>query len=158
MGREPCMRMRMLLIDAMAPPAPDKADSPEKWVQAKWEELIVKFLVKTIEDVNDDEWTVALCEEMARQFPLYQAFPQLKVTAVCVCARTAMFVPPRPLLTAPMRTQSMLFKFTGVVLQQCAKKAVVREKLDFLFSVVDHNVTEDREARRRRASFSAALC
>ena len=39
----------------------------------------------------------------------------------------------------------MLFKFVGVVLQQCSKKTVVREKLDFLFSVVDHNVTDDRE-------------
>lgn len=57
----------------------DKTDSPEKWVQAKWEELIVKFLVKTIEDVNDDEWTVGLCEEMTKQFPLYQGAPLLKV-------------------------------------------------------------------------------
>ena len=48
-------------------------------MQAKWEELIVKFLVKTIEDVNDDEWTVGLCEEMTKQFPLYQGAPLLKV-------------------------------------------------------------------------------
>lgn len=48
----------------------------------------------------------------------------------------------------------MLFKFVGVVLQQCSKKSVVREKLDFLFANVDHNVTEDREVgTRRRAAF-----
>ena len=59
----------------------DKADSTEKWVQLKWEELIVKFLVKTIEDVSDDEWTISLCEEMTKQFQLYQTAPALKVGA-----------------------------------------------------------------------------
>ena len=46
--------------------------------------------------------------------------------------------------------QSMLFKFVGVVLQQCSKKSLVREKLDYLFSVADHNSTEDREVRLAR--------
>jgi len=44
----------------------------------------------------------------------------------------------------------MLFKFVGVVLQQCSKKSLVREKLDYLFSVADHNSTEDREVRLAR--------
>ena len=58
-------------------------------------------------------------------------------------------------MLVPARSfQSMLFKFVGVVLQQCSKKSVVREKLDFLFANVDHNVTEDREVgTRRRAAF-----
>ena len=49
------------------------------------------------------------------------------------------------------RLQSMLFKFVGVVLQQCSKKSLVREKLDYLFSVADHNSTEDREVRATRS-------
>ena len=84
-GRRPmrkhsaCDVPRVRALCGAGPNRADKSDSPEKWVQPKWEELIVKFLVKTIEDVNDDEWTVNLCEEMTKQFPLYQGTPQLKV-------------------------------------------------------------------------------
>lgn len=96
----------------------DKSNDPSLWVQSKWEDLIIKLLVKTIEEVNDDEWNIQFGEEMCKHFALYMGFPQHK---------------------------SMLFKCLGVVLQKSQKKAFVRDKLDFIFNMVDHNVAEDRD-------------
>jgi len=90
------------------------------WVQSKWEDLVLKFLIKTIEEVNDDEWNIQLGEEMCNQFALYANYPKSK---------------------------SMLFKCIGVVLQRSGKKSFVRDKLDYMFNVVDHNKVEDRTVR-----------
>ena len=95
----------------------DKSGNPQLWVQSKWEDLVLKFLIKTIEEVNDDEWNIQLGEEMCNQFALYANYPKSK---------------------------SMLFKCIGVVLQRSGKKSFVRDKLDYMFNVVDHNKVEDR--------------
>jgi len=57
----------------------DKSADPALWVQHKWEDLIIKLLAKTIDEINDDEWNTQLGEEMCKQFQLYVAYPQQKV-------------------------------------------------------------------------------
>jgi hypothetical protein len=57
----------------------DKSGNPQLWVQSKWEDLVLKFLIKTIEEVNDDEWNIQLGEEMCNQFQLYNNYPNSKV-------------------------------------------------------------------------------
>ena len=78
---------------------------------------MLKFLIKTIEEVNDDEWNIQLGEEMCNQFQLYNNYPTSK---------------------------AMLYKCIGVVLQRSTKKSFVRDKLDYMFNAVDHNKVEDR--------------
>lgn len=41
----------------------------------------------------------------------------------------------------------MLFKCIGVVLQRSGKKSFVRDKLDYMFNVVDHTKAEDRTVK-----------
>ena len=109
---------------------PEKSGNPQVWVQSKWEDLVLKFLIKTIEEVNDDEWNIQLGEEMCNQFQLYTNYPNYK---------------------------SMLYKCIGVVLQRSSKKSFVRDKLDYMFNAVDHNKVEDRTVSFLSLSLLALL-
>lgn len=104
----------------------EKSVDMATWNQNKWEDLINKLLIKTIEEVNDDEWITDLGEAMALQFQLYSAIPQ------------------QPGSGNPNH-KAMLFKLLGVVLQKSTKKQFVRDKLEFMFNAVDHAVVEDRD-------------
>ena len=57
----------------------EKSGDSRTWVQSKWEDYVLKLLIKTIEEVNDDEWNTQLGEEMCNQFNLYAQYPNYKV-------------------------------------------------------------------------------
>eukprot|EP00732_Lithocolla_globosa_P000613 Lithocolla_globosa_v1_NODE_214_length_5084_cov_10.333665.p1 type:complete len:1658 gc:universal NODE_214_length_5084_cov_10.333665:50-5023(+) len=105
------------VIPKMATYLKEKSEDMSKWPQLKWEDLVLKFSVKTIDEVNDEEWLSEFGEEMCNQIQLYNHSPELK---------------------------AILFKNLGVILQKSTKKAFIRDKLDYMFSNVNHAKEEDR--------------
>lgn len=44
-----------------------------------WEELVIRLLSETIKIANDDEWNIALGDQMSQQIEFYKDEPELKV-------------------------------------------------------------------------------
>ena len=57
----------------------DNADDKEKWNQKSWEDLVLKLLSKSLDEVEADEWVCSLGQEMGNQIPLYTNYPHEKV-------------------------------------------------------------------------------
>src|SRR4051812_25457700 len=51
---------------------------PENWNPSLWEDLILRLTSETIKIANDDEWTVQLGENYAKQIELYKNDADLK--------------------------------------------------------------------------------
>ena len=76
---------------------------------------------KTLEQVEDEEWTVTLGEAFGQQLPMYANCPEEK---------------------------NFTFKALGVVMRKSAKKDFVSKHLDLIFSSVKHGVDIEREVSR----------
>eukprot|EP00005_Dracoamoeba_jomungandri_P008470 CAMPEP_0174265646 /NCGR_PEP_ID=MMETSP0439-20130205/27313_1 /TAXON_ID=0 /ORGANISM="Stereomyxa ramosa, Strain Chinc5" /LENGTH=1648 /DNA_ID=CAMNT_0015352207 /DNA_START=52 /DNA_END=4994 /DNA_ORIENTATION=- len=85
----------------------------EDWNSNSWEDLVLRLLSETIKVVGDEEWTMALGEELFKHLQtFYETDSDLKRTC---------------------------FKHLGLVLQKLTKKVYIKEKLTEVFACVNHN-------------------
>jgi hypothetical protein len=88
------------------------------WDQKNWEDLLLKLLSKTLDVVNDEEWTVELGKAFGYQIPLYDTYSEEK---------------------------SFLYKCLGMVMLKSSLKDFVTEHLQLMFSTVKHTSQDERE-------------
>ncbi|KNC53573.1 uncharacterized protein AMSG_01283 [Thecamonas trahens ATCC 50062] len=95
-----------------------KAHRGDDYKQAAWEELILRFLSLTIDEVNDDDWTITLGHNLSNQFELYQG----EYTGY----------------------KRMVHKLLGTVLKKTRHKKFVREQLADMFATLDWADADER--------------
>ncbi|XP_077982268.1 maestro heat-like repeat-containing protein family member 1 [Glandiceps talaboti] len=96
----------------------ENLDDDEKWSQKSWEDLLLKLVSKTLDEVEDEDWIGELGEALADQVSLYTSQPDEK---------------------------NFLYKSMGVVMRKSTKKDLVKKLLDVLFSTVKHPSQFERE-------------
>ncbi|XP_071959367.1 maestro heat-like repeat-containing protein family member 1 [Antedon mediterranea] len=96
----------------------DNLNNDEKWSQKAWEDLLLKLLSKTLDEVEDEEWVCNLGVEFGKQVSLYQDSPNEK---------------------------NFLYKCLGVIMRKVTKKDFVKQHLNILFSTVKHTNQVERE-------------
>lgn len=101
----------------------------EGWNQSAWEDLVLKFLSRSLDTVDDEEWVVKIGTCFGRHYSLYNGLPDLK---------------------------NMTSKCLGVVLRKSTNKAFIDEHMDLLFGNVDHNSQVEREGCARGYGFAAS--
>lgn len=106
----------------------ENSEDKEKWKQKAWEDLVLKFVSKSIDEVDSEDWLCSLGAEMAAQIPLYSYFPEEK---------------------------NFLFKCMGVVLNKISNKDFVHTHLNIMFSSVKHSSQVEREGCAIGIGFSA---
>jgi hypothetical protein len=57
----------------------DAAEDETKWSQKNWEDLLLKMLSKSLDEVDDEDWVSELGESMGEQINLYHSAPEEKV-------------------------------------------------------------------------------
>lgn len=106
----------------------ENSENKGNWKQKTWEDLVLKFVSKSVDEVDSEGWTCALAAEMAAQMPLYTNFPEEK---------------------------NFLFKCIGVVLSKVNNKDFVQSHLNVMFSSVKHTSQLEREGCAIGIGFSA---
>ncbi|KAK2550462.1 Maestro heat-like repeat-containing protein family member 1 [Acropora cervicornis] len=106
----------------------ENSDSKDNWKQKTWEDLVLKFVSKSIDEVDSEIWTCSLGAEMTNQIPLYANLPEEK---------------------------NFLFKCIGVVLNKVKNKDFVQNQLNIVFSSVKHGSQVEREGLAIGIGFSA---
>ncbi|XP_033117617.1 maestro heat-like repeat-containing protein family member 1 isoform X2 [Anneissia japonica] len=96
----------------------DNLDDPDKWSQKAWEDLLLKLLSKTLDEVEDEEWVCNLGVEFGKQVSLYTDSP---------------------------REKNFLYKCLGVIMRKVTKKDFVKKHLNILFTTVKHTNQVERE-------------
>lgn len=104
-------------------------DNADSWNQSTWEDLVLRLLTETIKVISDVEWTMKLGDAFSAQLPLYRTDPELK--RVC-------------------------FKHFGVVIGSVTHKEWVKERLDTLWSEVNHDVEKERVGCAQAFGYTAA--
>ncbi|XP_064611998.1 maestro heat-like repeat-containing protein family member 1 [Liolophura sinensis] len=107
----------------------DAVDSDKDWSQKNWEDLILKMLSKSLDEVQDEDWIAELGEAFGQQIPLYSNMPEEK---------------------------NFLFKCLGIVCRKSTKKEFVIKHLDLIFSSVRHNSQVEREGCAIALGFCAS--
>lgn len=107
----------------------ENTEDKEKWSQKAWEDLVLKFVSKSVDEVDSEEWVCSLGTEMAKQISLYTNFPEEK---------------------------NFLFKSLGVVLNKVGNKDFVQNHLNIMFSSVKHSSQLEREGCAIGIGFSAS--
>lgn len=80
-----------------------------------------QLLSKTLDQINDEEWTESLGEALGKQLPHYVNLPEEK---------------------------NFAFKALGIVMRKSNKKDVVLKHLDTIFSNVKHSSEVEREVKK----------
>ncbi|EDV29054.1 uncharacterized protein TRIADDRAFT_52558 [Trichoplax adhaerens] len=93
----------------------------DDWNQKAWEDLVLKLLTKSLEEVEDENWTCELGSEMSSQIVMYESFPEEKAS------------------------KNFLYKCIGVILRKTTNKAYVEKQLNIMFSSVNHTNQTERE-------------
>ncbi|RDD47071.1 Maestro heat-like repeat-containing protein family member 1 [Trichoplax sp. H2] len=93
----------------------------DDWNQKAWEDLVLKLLTKSLEEVEDENWTCELGSEMSSQIVMYENFPEEKAS------------------------KNFLYKCIGVILRKTTNKAYVEKQLNIMFSSVNHTNQTERE-------------
>jgi len=101
----------------------------EGWSQKNWEDLVLKFLSKTFDELDDENWTSQCGESFMKHIPLYTALPEEK---------------------------SFLFKCIGVVVRKSNRKELVIKLVDTVFVAVNHGSQLEREGCAVSMGLSAA--
>ncbi|CAH1780505.1 unnamed protein product, partial [Owenia fusiformis] len=104
------------------------SEDEEKWSQKNWEDLMLKMLSKSVEQVNDEEWLSDFGEALGSQIPLYSTSSEEK---------------------------NFLYKCLGIVLRKSTKKDFVNKQIDVIFSSVKHTSQTEREGCAIGLGFSA---
>jgi hypothetical protein len=103
--------------------------SGKEWNQKKWEDMVLKLLSKTLDEVDDEEWIYEIGCEMGNQISLYIGHPDEK---------------------------NFLFKCIGIVLRKSTSRQFIQDHLNLLFSTVDHSNQTEREGCAMALGFCAA--
>lgn len=106
----------------------ENSDDKENWNQKAWEDLVLKFVSKSLDEVDSEEWVCCLSAEMAAQIPLYTQLSEEK---------------------------NFLFKCLGVALNKVKNKDFVQKHLNIMFSSVKHSSQVEREGCAIGIGFSA---
>lgn len=96
----------------------DNLDDEEKWSMKSWEDLLLKMLSKTLDEVESEDWICELGNEFCKQMALYQDYPEEK---------------------------NFLFKCLGVIMRKLTRKQVIQKCLDQMFDSVKHTSQIERE-------------
>eukprot|EP00056_Hartaetosiga_gracilis_P010973 m.164139 g.164139 ORF g.164139 m.164139 type:complete len:1643 (-) comp13422_c0_seq2:1128-6056(-) len=102
----------------------------ELWVQTQrdtWEELLLKFLRKTLDIIDEEAWTLKLGDVLCEHYALY----------------------------THEYDRSMVSKFLGIVLRKCTKKDFLDAKLVQMFESVDHTNQLQRDGCARGFGYAA---
>eukprot|EP00118_Oscarella_pearsei_P020078 m.216312 g.216312 ORF g.216312 m.216312 type:complete len:1058 (+) comp39860_c0_seq3:99-3272(+) len=104
-------------------------DKEEKeWSQKSWEDLVLKLLSKTLDEVDDEEWICELGYAMGNQIGLYSTMRDEK---------------------------NFLYKCIGVVLRKSTSRQFIHDHLALLFTSVDHSSQIEREGCAMALGFCA---
>eukprot|EP00055_Hartaetosiga_balthica_P017962 m.125831 g.125831 ORF g.125831 m.125831 type:complete len:1630 (-) comp9433_c5_seq1:159-5048(-) len=96
--------------------------------QEPWEELILKFLNRTLDTINEEAWTLRIGDALFEQYELY----------------------------TDEYDRSMVSKFLGMVLRKCTKKDFLDLKLVQMFESVDHTNQTQRDGCARGFGYAAS--
>ncbi|XP_077869460.1 maestro heat-like repeat-containing protein family member 1 [Saccoglossus kowalevskii] len=96
----------------------DNLHEDEKWSQKSWEDLLLKLLSKTLDEVDDEEFICEIGEAFIEQVPLYQNRSDEK---------------------------NFMYKCMGVVMRKTSKRDLVDKLLNEMFSSVKHTSQFERE-------------
>ncbi|RUS75918.1 hypothetical protein EGW08_016306 [Elysia chlorotica] len=109
---------------------PEKKKEPEeKWSQKNWEDLLLKMLSKSLDVVDDEDWTAQLGEAFGQQIPLYATM---------------------------VEERNFLFKCLGIVMRKSTKKDFVNKHLDIIFQTIKHVDQTEREGCAIAVGYTAS--
>ncbi|CAB3989713.1 maestro heat-like repeat-containing family member 1, partial [Paramuricea clavata] len=96
----------------------ENKENEEEWNQKSWENLLLKFFSKTLDEVEDEEWSIAVGLELGNQIRLY---------------------------TNQSEDKNFLYKCVGVVMKVVTKKDFIQSQLSVIFSSTKHSDTDEKE-------------
>eukprot|EP00049_Salpingoeca_infusionum_P022643 m.7920 g.7920 ORF g.7920 m.7920 type:complete len:1638 (-) comp5302_c0_seq1:139-5052(-) len=103
-----------------------------EWISEKqqsWEDLLLKFLSKTMDAIDDEAWILQLGEAFAEQQGMFTGLDDFK---------------------------NINSKYSGVVLRKCTKRDFIEEHLEKLFMAVNHTSQVQREGCAKGFGFAAS--
>ncbi|XP_078493526.1 maestro heat-like repeat-containing protein family member 1 isoform X2 [Ciona intestinalis] len=98
----------------------DENEESEIWPQKAWEDVLLKFLSKSLDAIDDEHWTSLVGQSMTSQWPLYDREERL-----------------------PYKNFS--YKCLGIILRKSTNKEFVESYLATLFTTVQHCNQLERE-------------
>jgi hypothetical protein len=107
-------------------------DEKGTWDQKHWEDLMLKFVSRSLDDVNNEEWLMSVGTAMGEKDLVadrYTNYPEEK---------------------------GFLFKCMGVVMRKATQRQFVQKLLDTMFSTVKHSNQVEREGCAIGVGFCAA--
>ncbi|XP_074645058.1 maestro heat-like repeat-containing protein family member 1 [Tubulanus polymorphus] len=107
----------------------DSIEDDKKWSQKSWEDLLLKMLSKSLDEVEYEDWICELGEDMKQQLSLYHSLPEEK---------------------------NFLYKSLGIVMRKTTKKDFVTNSLDVIFGTVKHTEQLEREGCAIALGFCAS--
>lgn len=107
----------------------ENKEDEEKWNQKSWENLLLKFFSKTLDEVDDEAFSIAVGMELGAQVPLYNNLPNDK---------------------------NFLYKCLGIVMKVVTKKDFVQSHLSIIFSSTKHADTQEKEGCAMAYGFCAS--
>jgi hypothetical protein len=99
--------------------------------QARWEELVLRLLEKTLTIADDDAWAMELGDQYVAQLPLYNA-------------------------PADADLKKVALKHVGVVLQKLQHREFIRAKLDAMIINTNHKNDTERQGCAQGFGYAAA--
>ncbi|OWF48217.1 Maestro heat-like repeat-containing protein family member 1 [Mizuhopecten yessoensis] len=107
----------------------EDATREDTFSQQNWEDLFLKLLSKSLDVMENEDWTAELGETFGNQISLYNNYSEEK---------------------------NFLYKCLGVVMRKSNKKDFVNKHLDLIFSTIRHSDQTEREGCAIAMGFCAA--
>ncbi|XP_060075327.1 maestro heat-like repeat-containing protein family member 1 isoform X2 [Ylistrum balloti] len=107
----------------------EDATREDTFSQQNWEDLFLKLLSKTLDVMENEDWTAELGETFGSHVNMYNNYPEEK---------------------------NFLYKCLGVVMRKSNKKDFVNKHLDLIFSTIKHSDQTEREGCAIAMGFCAA--
>ncbi|XP_031575321.1 maestro heat-like repeat-containing protein family member 1 [Actinia tenebrosa] len=107
----------------------ENSESPESWNQKAWEDLALKLLSKSLDEVESEEWACAVGTEIGNQVVLYNNLPHNK---------------------------NFSYKCLGIVLRKVKNKEFLQTQLNLMFTTIKHASQVEREGCAIGVGFCAA--
>jgi len=105
------------------------SDSKSDADVSKWEGLVRRLLTETIKLVNDDNWTMLLCDSVLNQFEL---------------------------LENDVGAKKVSYKIVGVILSMINHKDYIKRTLEKLFTMANHSNDDERVGFAQGLGFAGA--
>lgn len=104
-------------------------ETKDSWNQQMWEEQLINFLLKSIEEVDREDWTTKLGKSLLSQFSLYPNQPDDKI---------------------------ILIKILGAVMKKISNRQFINNALDGIFEAVQHSNPKERTGCAIAVGYCAA--